>query len=413
MNPEPVTVDTRLLVTGSRLAFALLSAYDPDFGEIFKVLADFVPEEPRSETAERAYALRVAQTVRAEGLRHFSRGAVAEVLRQGVRAAGDRDRLSAHLEKVDDLVRESSLVAEESGAGIVDEAAVREALARRDYRADWYEERGRELMGEGTVLIDVSGTAVGQLNGLSVLVYGTRAFGRPSRLTASVALGSAGIINIEREVKLSGSTHDKGVMIIAGYLRNRFGRDKPLSFSASLCFEQSYGGVEGDSASAAELFALLSAIGRLPLRQDLAVTGSVNQRGEIQAVGGVNEKIEGFFRTCRRLGLTGTQGVVIPEANVRHLALRPEVIEAVREGRFAVHAVRTVEEGLELLTGRPAGAPGEPGTALGIVDAALLEMARKLKDFGPEKGKRENGKNTGAGEEPQGPGPGVPPPTPA
>ena len=294
----------------------------------------------------------------------------------------------------------------------VDEVAVREALARRDYRADWYEERGRDLMAEGTVLIDVTGSAVGQVNGLSVLVYGTRAFGRPSRLTASVALGSAGIINIEREVKLSGSSHDKGVLIIAGYLRNRFGRDKPLSFSASLCFEQSYGGVEGDSASSAELCALLSAIGRVPLRQDLAVTGSVNQHGEIQAVGGINEKIEGFFRTCRRLGLTGSQGVIIPAANMRNLALHPEVIEAVREGRFAVHVVRTVEEGVALLTGLPAGAPGEPDTVLGIVDAALLGMARKLKEFGAEKGKREDGKPTTRVDEPTEPGPGAPPPAP-
>ena len=391
MTPEPVAVDVRLLVTGSRQVFSLLTAYDPDFSEVFKVLADFVPEEPRSESAELAYSLRVAQTVRAEGLRHLTRGAVVEVVRQGIRSAGDRDRLSAHLEEVDDLVREASLVAEEAGAALVDEAAVREALARRSYRADWYEQRGRDQMSEGTVLIDVVGSAVGQINGLSVLVYGTRAFGRPSRLTASVALGSAGIINIEREVKLSGSTHDKGVLIIAGYLRGRFGRDKLLSFSASLCFEQMYGGVDGDSASSAELYALLSAIGGLPLRQDLAVTGSVNQRGQIQAIGGVNEKIEGFFRTCRHLGLTGTQGVLIPEANVRHLALHPEVIDAVREGRFAVHAVRTIEEGLALLTGLPAGAPGEPGTVLGTVDAALLDMARKLKDFG-EKGKRENGK---------------------
>jgi predicted ATP-dependent protease len=260
------------------------------------------------------------------------------------------------------------------------------------------------------VLIDVVGSAVGQINSLSVLVYGTRAFGRPSRLTASVALGSAGIINIEREVKLSGSSHDKGVLIIAGFLRSRFGRDKPLSFSASLCFEQSYGGVEGDSASSAELCALLSAIGGLPLRQDLAVTGSVNQHGEMQAIGGVNEKIEGFFRTCRRLGLTGTQGVVIPAANVRHLALHPEVIEAVREGRFAVYAVRTVEEVLALLTGLPAGAPGEPGTALGIVDAALLEMARRLKDFGAEKGKRDETKAAAHPGEPTEPESTPPPP---
>jgi len=404
MTPEPVAIDVRLLVTGSRQVFGLLTAYDPDFGDVFKVLADFVPEEPRSESAEQAYSLRVAQTVRAEGLRHLTRGAVIEVVRQGIRSAGDRDRLSAHLEEVDDLVREAALVAEEAGSAVVDEAAVREALTRRSYRADWYEQRGRDQMSEGTVLIDVVGSAVGQINGLSLLVYGTRAFGRPSRLTASVALGSAGIINIEREVKLSGSTHDKGVLIIAGYLRSRFGRDKLLSFSASLCFEQMYGGVDGDSASSAELYALLSAIGGLPLRQDLAVTGSVNQRGEIQAVGGVNEKIEGFFRTCRHLGLTGTQGVLIPVANVRHLALHPEVIDAVREGRFAIHAVRTVEEGLALLTGMPAGAPGEPGTVLGIVDAALLDMARKLKDFS-EKIKRENGKPSAATDEPSNPEP--------
>ena len=409
MTPEPVAIDVRLLVTGSRWIYGLLSAYDPDFAEIFKLLADFVPEEGRSEGTERTYALRVARTARAEGLRHFTRAAVVEVLRHGIREAGSRDRLSAYLEEVDDLVREASVVAEERNAALVDDEAVREVLARRAYRADWYEERGRELVGEGTLLIDVSGSAVGQVNGLSVLVYGTRAFGRPSRLTASVALGSAGVINIEREVRLSGSTHDKGVLIITGYLRNRFGQDKPLSFSASLCFEQTYGGVDGDSASSAELYALLSRIGNLPLRQDLAVTGSVNQRGEIQAIGGVNEKIEGFFRTCRHLGLTGTQGVIIPAANVRNLALHPEVIAAVREGNFAIYPVRSVEEGVELLSGVPAGAPGEPGTVFGIVDAALLDMARKLKDFGSEKGRRENSREGGAAEPPREPGPPPPP----
>ena len=245
-----------------------------------------------------------------------------------------------------------------------------------------------------------------------MLAYGTRLFGRPSRLTASVSLGSAGIVNIEREARLSGSTHDKGVLILSGYLRNRFGQDKPLSFSASLAFEQTYGGVDGDSATLAELCALLSRIGDLPLRQDLAVTGSLNQRGEVQAIGGINEKIEGFFRTCRRIGLTGTQGVVIPAANVRNLALHPEVIAAVREGQFAVYPVRTLEEGLALLTGMPAGAPGEEGTALGIVDAALLGMARRLKDFGAEKGRRENGREVGAAEPPREPGQPPPPKSP-
>jgi predicted ATP-dependent protease len=398
MTPDPVAVDVRLLVTGSRTVFSLLTAYDPDFAEIFKLLADFVPEEKRSGASERAYALRAARTARAEGLRHLTRDAVAELVRQGARQAGDRDRLSAHLDEVDDLVREAAVVAEERGAPLVDAADVREALARRDFRADWYEERGREMIGEGTVLVDVAGRAIGQVNGLSVLSYGTRAFGRPTRLTASVALGGAGIVNIEREAKLSGSTHDKGVLILAGYLRARFGQDKPLSFSASLAFEQTYGGVDGDSASSAELYALLSAIGRLELRQDLAVTGSVNQAGEVQAIGGVNEKIEGFFRTCRRVGLTGTQGVLIPASNVRHLALHPEVVAAVRAGSFAIYPVRTVEQGIALLTGLPAGAPGQAGTVFGVVDARLLEMARALKDFGAEKGKRENGKEAAPGE---------------
>ncbi|HEY5997948.1 MAG TPA: ATP-binding protein [bacterium] len=408
MTPEPVAVDVRLFVTGSRQVFSLLSAYDPEFPEVFRLLADFVPEECRSEGAERAYALRVARTVRAEGLHHFTREAVAEVLRYGVRASGDRDRVSAYLEEADDLAREASVVAEERGAVLVDAPAVLEALERRAFRADWYEERGRELMKQGTVLIDVEGRAVGQINGLSVLMYGTRMFGRPSRLTASVSLGSAGVVNIEREARLSGSTHDKGVLILAGFLRNRFGQDKPLSFSASLAFEQTYGGVDGDSASSTELYALLSRIGNLPLRQDLAVTGSMNQRGEVQAIGGVNEKIEGFFRTCRRIGLTGTQGVLIPAANVRNLALHPEVIAAVRAGQFAIYPVRTIEEGIEMLTGLPAGAPGEAGTALGIVDVALLDMARRLKEFGAEKGRRENDKEGGPPEAP--PAPGQPPP---
>jgi lon-related putative ATP-dependent protease len=398
--PEAVAIDTRLVVTGSRYAYAVLMAYDPDFREIFKVLADFVPEEERTPGSELDYARRVARTVRAEGLRHFSREGVGEVLRFGAREAGDRGKLSAALTEIDDLVREASLVAQERGAELVDGDTVREALDRRVFRANWLEERSRQLVTDGTVLLDVAGRQVGQVNGLAVLAFGPYAFGRPSRLTASVSLGSAGIINIEREAKLSGSTHDKGMLIIAGFLRARFGQDKPLSFSASLCFEQSYSGVDGDSASSAELYALLSALGGLPLRQDLAVTGSVNQRGEIQAIGGVNEKIEGFFRTCRRLGLTGTQGVLIPASNVRHLALHPEVVAAVREGRFAVYPVRTVEEGLELLTGLPAGTPAAEGTVLGTVDRALRAMAKRLKEFDkPEK--KENGEKKDPEEQPE------------
>jgi len=407
MSPEPVAIDTRLVVTGSRYAYALLSAYDPEFRDIFKVLADFAPQEERTVEAERAYARRVAATVRAEGLRHFTPDGVAELLRLGAREAGDRDKLSSFLTEVDDLVREAALVAGERGAELVDGEVVRETVRRRVFRANWIEERVQDLVAEGTVLLDLDGTSVGQVNGLAVIQFGTYAFGRPSRLTASVSLGSAGIVNIEREARLSGSTHDKGVLIIAGFLRNRFGRERPLSFSASLCFEQSYAGVDGDSASSAELYALLSRIGELPLRQDLAVTGSVNQHGQIQPIGGVNEKIEGFYRTCKRVGLTGSQGVVIPEANVRNLALEAEVVEAVREGRFSVWAVSTVEEGLALLTGMPAGAPGEPGSVMDAVDRALAAMARRLKEFAADKGRGEEPAQKEPAEKP--PAPPAPP----
>lgn len=394
LNPEPIAVSTRLVVTGSRYAYAILSSYDPDFGEIFKVLADFAPEEERGRNTEKACVQRVAHLVTKEGLRHFTREGVEELLRFGIRRAGDQGKLTAQLHEVDDLAREASLIAAEREKDLVDGETVRAALDSRIYRANWVEEKSRELIEEGTLLIGVEGKEIGQINGLTVIFLGGYAFGRPARLTASVSMGSAGIVNIEREVKLSGSIHDKGVLIITGFLRNRFGQDKPLSFSASLCFEQSYSGVEGDSASAAELYALLSRIGDIPLRQDLAVTGSVNQRGEIQAIGGVNEKIEGFYRLCRRVGLTGTQGALIPASNVRNLVLHPEVIQSVSEGTFHIYPVRTVEEGMELLTGLPAGAPGEEGTVMGIVDSELLKMAKALKEFGQE-GKSEEKKESG------------------
>jgi ATP-dependent Lon protease len=401
LNPEPICIDTRLVVTGSRYAYSVLSSLDPDFREIFKVLADFAPEEKRSEETEMAYVQRVARLVAREELNHFTRDGVAELLRFGVRRAGDQQKLSARLHEVEDLAREANLVAVEKGRDLVDDASVRDAVERRIFRANWMEERGRELYEEGTFLLEVDGSRVGQINALTVIFFGGYSFGRPARLTASVSMGNAGIVNIEREAKLSGSIHDKGVLIIAGFLRNRFGRNKPLSFSASLCFEQSYSGVEGDSASAAELYAILSQVAEIPLRQDLAVTGSVNQRGEIQAIGGVNEKIEGFYRTCLRVGLTGNQGVLItgnqgvliPASNVRHLVLHPEVISAVEEGKFRIYPVTTVEEGMELLTGMKAGVPGEEGTIMNAVDTALHSMATALKEFGSnnKNGKEKNG----------------------
>ncbi|MHB8765832.1 MAG: Lon protease family protein, partial [Deferrisomatales bacterium] len=302
--PEPVPVNTRVVVFGSALLFQILRYWDPDFAECFKVLADFDYETDRDAGGLMAYAQRIAHLTQAEGLPAFDRDAVAEVARFGSRRVEHQEKLSALLEDLDDLVREAGFAAAEAGADLVGRAHVRAALEERIFRWSRVEEKVRDLIREGTLLVDVEGSRVGQINGLAVLSLGEYAFGRPSRVTASVGMGTSGILNIEREAKLSGSTHDKGVMILAGYLRTRFGRERPLSFSASIAFEQSYSGIDGDSASSTELYALLSRLSGLPLRQDLAVTGSVNQLGEIQAIGGVNEKIEGFYRVCKAEGLT-------------------------------------------------------------------------------------------------------------
>lgn len=389
--PEPIAVNTRLIVTGSRYAYSVLNSLDPDFRSTFKVLADFTPVENRRSESEMVYLQRVAQVVKEENLKHFDRQGVAELLSYGIRSSGDRRKVSARLEQLDDLVREANLVAVERDVDVAGAEDVREALERRTFRANWVEERGRELIEDGTLLLDLEGSTVGQVNGLTVMLFGGYSFGRPARLTASVSMGNAGIVNIEREAKLSGKIHDKGVLIIGGWMRNLFGRDKPLSFTASLAFEQSYAGIEGDSATAAEVFALLSRIGDIPLRQDLAVTGSMNQQGEIQAIGGINEKIEGFFRACRDRGLTGTQGVVMPAANVSNLSLHPEVVEAVAKEQFHIYPIAKIEEGIELFTGMSSGSPGEDATVLGIVDKALYDMAKSLKEFG--RGDRENDRN--------------------
>ncbi|WP_025324398.1 Lon protease family protein [Deferrisoma camini] len=412
LTPEPVPVDTRIVVYGSRLLFHILSYWDPEFSECFKVVADFGPDTDRNGEGVVAYAQRIAHICRVEGLPPFDRGGVAQVVWFGARRAEHKEKISAVLEDVDDLVREAGFFALEAGADRVGADHVRQALEDRIFRGNRVEERIRQLIAEGTLLVDVDGKKVGQVNGLAVLAIGDYAFGRPSRVTASLGMGTAGIVNIEREARLSGSTHDKGVLILAGYLRNRFGRNRPLSFSASLAFEQSYSGIDGDSASSTELYALLSRIGDLPLRQDLAVTGSVNQNGEIQAIGGVNEKIEGFYRVCKAVGLTGRQGVLIPEANVRHLVLDPEVVRAVAEGRFHIYPVRTVDQGMEILTGLRAGEPGEPGTVNGIVDQALEELDRRLRDRNQAKGAKQEEKETGPGgedDEPGGAGPEPPP----
>jgi len=381
LRPEPVEINTKVIVVGSPFLYHLLYTWDEEFREIFKVRADFREVMEMEENHRAAYAQWVTKLCKEEGLPPFDREAVERLLEFGARQAGDREKISASHAEVCDLVREADYWARKEDAQLVLGRHVQQALENRIFRSNRIEGEIRELIANGTILIDIEGRKVGQVNGLSVLDIGGYTFGRPTRVTASVAMGQAGIINIERESRLSGSIHDKGVLILSGYLRNRYGQDKPLAISASLCFEQSYSGVEGDSASSAELYALLSRISDIPLRQDIAVTGAVNQWGEIQAIGGINEKIEGFFDVCRVMGLTGRQGVMIPAANLRNLILRSDVVEAVAQKKFHIYPVRTVDEGLEILTGMRAGGVEEEGTANQAVSGRLREFAVRLKEF--------------------------------
>jgi ATP-dependent Lon protease len=376
LKPEPVQTSTKVVVLGSPYLYHLLYNWDEEFHEIFKIRADFNPVMRLDGEHLNTYAQWIANLCTEEALPHFDPSGIERLIEFGARRAGDREKVIASYAEIADLAREAAFWARKEDNQRVSARHVEKALQNRVFRSNRIEEEIREMIANGTILVDIEDKKVGQVNGLSVLEIGSYAFGRPSRVTASVGMGQAGIINIERESKLSGSIHDKGVLILAGYLRNRFGQNQPLALSASLCFEQSYGGVEGDSASSTELYALLSRLSNIPLRQELAVTGSVNQWGEIQAIGAVNEKIEGFFDVCRVVGLTGTQGVLIPESNVRHIVLREDVIEAVAQGKFHVYPVRTIDEGLAVLTGH--------GNADQVNDAVcnrLKELAAGLREF--------------------------------
>jgi lon-related putative ATP-dependent protease len=374
LKPQPIPIDTKVVAVGSPQLYYLLQFLDEDFRELFKIRSDFGPEAPRDAGGHQAYARFVAKLAKAEKLPPFDAAAVAEVIRFGAREAAHRDKLSVELGLVADVIREAGHWARQAASATVTAAHVQQALHERVYRSDRIAAKVRELIEEGTLRLAIDGSRVGQVNGLSVWDLGDYRFGRPSRVTASVGVGREGLVNIERECDLSGSTHDKGVLILEGYLRNRYARAHPLALSASLTFEQSYGWIEGDSASSAELYCLLSALANVPLRQDIAVTGSVNQHGEVQAVGGVNEKVEGFFDVCQARGLTGKQGVCIPRSNVRHLVLRHDVIEAVREGKFHVWAVDTIDEGIELLTGMTAGDVDQEGAFHHLLDQRLQEI---------------------------------------
>jgi predicted ATP-dependent protease len=380
LKPEPMRISTRVVLTGPTEIFQLLYFLDEEFREIFKVRADF-GFEVDGEPGRRNFIAQVARIGRDEQLPPFRAAAVARLLEFGARTVNDRRKLPSQWGEVADIMREASFWCGKQGQTEVDAVHVEQALEQRVFRLNRVEEKLRELTRDGVLLVDVDGSKVGQVNGLAVANIGGYEFGRPSRVTAAVAMGTQGIINIEREAQLSGHTHDKGMFILTGYLRRTYAQDFPLSLTASVCFEQSYGGIDGDSASSTELYALISSLSGVPLRQDLAVTGSVNQWGEIQPIGGINEKVEGFFATCKAMGLTGRQGVVMPVQNIDGLVLRPEVIEAIRAGQFHLYPVRTIDEGLEVLTGRKAGAIEEEGTVHFLATRQLRRLAEGLRQF--------------------------------
>lgn len=389
LEPDPIPLNTKIVLFGDRFLYYLLSAADPEFGEHFKVLADFDDALDRADGAETAYARLIATIARRKGLLPLNREAVARVIERASRLAGDAEKLTLVIEQIGDLLVEAGYRAHKNAAKVIGAEDIDRAVAEQISRMSRIRERMQESIIRDIALIDTSGSAVGQVNGLSVMELGDYPFGRPSRITARVSTGSGRLVDIEREVKLGGPLHSKGVLILSGFMSGRYGLDAPISLNASLVFEQSYGGVEGDSASSAELYALLSAIAELPLRQDLAVTGSVNQNGTVQAIGGVNEKIEGFYDICNERGLTGTQGVLIPASNVQHLMLRQDVIDACQAGRFAVYPVEHIDDGIELLTQVPAGqrmpdGTYPEGTVNRIVEDRLRQFAETRRAFARE-----------------------------
>ena len=356
LRPEPIPLDVKVIITGDEMIYRALTALDnEDFWDLFKVKAEFDHRVELTDDNLQAYCAFICRTCAEEGLLPFEAGGAAKVLEYAARLVADQKKLSTRFGLIKDLLIEADYWARKDDRPRVRDEHVRQSVAHKVYRLNLVEERIRDMVAEGTLLLQLTGSVAGQVNGLAVYDLGDFSFGRPTRITAQTFAGREGVINIEREASLSGRTHDKGVLILSGYLGAKHGREKPLALSASLCFEQSYDGVDGDSASSAEVYAILSSLSGLGLRQDMAVTGSVNQKGEIQPIGGVNQKIEGMFDVCRVFGLTGDQGVVIPHQNVRNLMLRDDVVDAIREGKFHVYAIKTIDEGLEILTGHPAG----------------------------------------------------------
>lgn len=390
LRPDPVPLDLKIILVGTPYIYHLLYALDEDFEELFKIRADFDVTVERTPETIREYARAVGEIVRGCGLCQFDAGGVAEIIDHSTRIAGEQGKLSTRFNEVMEIVFEAAAWATQAGRDVAARDDVRRAIEEKVLRSNLIEEKIRELIETGTIMVDTQGRVAGQINGLSVLALGDYMFGQPSRITARVFVGSRGVVNIERETQMSGRIHSKGVFVMASFLASRFAQQAPLSLSASLTFEQLYSDVDGDSASSTELYALLSELSGLPIDQGIATTGSVNQRGELQPIGGVNEKIEGFYYTCKAKGLTGGQGVLIPQQNIRNLMLRGEVVDAVRAGRFHVWAARTIDEGIEILTGEAAGAPDgdgkyPPDSINGRVQARLAQLARSLQLSGADR----------------------------
>ncbi len=388
LRPEPIPLDVKVVLLGSYPLFRRIQDVDAKFNKIFRVRADFDDEVDRSDETVQQYARFVARVCREEGLLPLTARGVAAVVEIGEKQVAHQQRLSLRFGPIFGLLKEADYWARKAGARSVSDRHVRKAFDEHRFRYNLYEEKMQRSVVEGTVMIDVTGRAVGQVNALAVYQIGSFSFGRPSRITAVTFMGKKGVINIERESQLSGKTHDKGVLILSGYLGRVFAQNVPLNLSISITFEQNYGGIDGDSASSTELYAILSSLSGVAIRQGIAVTGSVNQNGRIQAIGGVNQKIEGFFDICRARGLTGRQGVIIPAANVRNLMLKKAVVDAVKKGRFHVYPVAAVEEGIEILTGRPAGDADDrgdfpPESVYGRAQARIrhyLQRSYRLKD---------------------------------
>lgn len=398
LEPEPIPLDLKVILIGERTYYYLLEQHDPEFSELFKIAADFEDQIPRNHQNVENLARWLATTIRKDNLRHLSGAGVARLMEESARQTGDNERLSSDIQRATDLIREAHYWAGQNGKELIGAEEIQTAIDARIRRGSRVRDRMQEELLRETFVIETSGERVGQINGLAVMQLGDLAFGRPQRITATVTLGSGEVVDIEREVKLGGPLHSKGVLILSGFLRSHYLTNRPLSLSASLVFEQSYGGVDGDSASTAELCVLASALANVPLKQSMAITGSVDQHGRVQAIGGVNEKIEGFFDICNQRGLNGEQGVLIPMANVKHLMLRSDVIEAVEAGQFQVYPVNHVDQALELLTGLTAGKRDESGefpegSVNFKVRARLIEFANYRKSFAASSADKGKGKN--------------------